>query len=172
MLAQQGPQQLVHPKGELATTNSRSGCRTGFERRDWLFVPPVPFFRLARLFRQGARGSQRLPWLAIRCQSYRERILRNRMATEEWTAHPRRRGWTARNGLRSTTRGTRSSRTKRLSRSPGTNPAGRCIDLRGGFTHRAQDSDSGSRGIITLHWHPRHMGEGHARRLGAALLRA
>jgi len=29
-----------------------------------------------------------------------------------------------------------------------------------------------SRGIITLHRHPRHMGEGDARRLGAALLRA
>jgi hypothetical protein len=31
--------------------------------------------------------------------------------------------------------------TKRLSRSPGTNPAADAIDLRGGFTHRAQDSD-------------------------------
>jgi hypothetical protein len=66
---------------------------------------------------------------------------RNRMATEGWTAHPRPRGGPRGMVYARRRAGQDHQGTKRLSRSPGTNPAADAIDLRGGFTHRAQDSD-------------------------------
>jgi hypothetical protein len=64
------------------------------------------------LFRQGARGSQRLPWLEISMPPVSRAYLaksNGHRRVDGSSASPK---WTARNGLRSTTRGTRSSRDK------------------------------------------------------------
>ncbi len=100
------------PKGEFGDDEAAEAAAEREFEEETGFRPAGALLPLGEAIQGGGKGSQRLPWLAISMPTVSRAYLaksNGHRRVDGSSASPR---WTARNGLRSTTRGTRSSRDK------------------------------------------------------------